>query len=193
MATKTENLGLNIWAHEDTLQMAQFNENNQNMEDKLGYMAAEPLFETSFSANATTVSIPMSGIDWSKYDYVVMDTVVAGTDTSYSNYWRVNGDSSESSGQFAAFVQIGSSLSTNKSCTVFTNGTSTHRRIIFKCYKNPARDISCSYDKELLQGWGQHTGVKFSAFNTFVISSSSSSGKIAKGGTVKIWGVKGCW
>lgn len=83
-SNKTAKLGLNQWAASDPVLREDFNADNQALEAAFAASPYETLLEMTTTAAASQVDIDLSGIDWDKYMWVRVYTVLKSTTTSSS-------------------------------------------------------------------------------------------------------------
>ena len=190
MATKTDRLGLNIWQADDPVTMAGFNENHQILENAVGHAAKELIMEFTVSASAEAVSVPMTGIDWDKYDEVVIDHRLWSDDTSNGLAFRVN--NSTDTGQHYVYFRYNSGDSSHSEGRIgHTYANARLRRMRFKVFNNAASPISLMLEHEHTIGFGSWISKTYQQMETLTISPVSTGKKVQAGGTMKIWGVRG--
>lgn len=190
MSTKTDRLGLQLWEKEDPVTMAGFNENHQALENMLGHAAAEKLLDITISAAAAAVSIPMSGIDWSRYDRVIIDHVIGTDDTTLGTNIRVNG--STDAGQGSVYYRYNSGDPFYSDERITSTFTGAHRRRIrFNVYRSAASPIMLFHEFEHSFGFGSWPQKTYGDMSTLVFSAASSGKLIQPGGTITVWGVRG--
>ena len=190
MATKTDRLGLNIWQADDPVNMAGFNENHLILENAVGHAAKELIMEFTVSANADAVSVPMTGIDWGKYDTVIIDHCLTSDDTLNGLAIRVN--NTNNSEQNYVYIRY------NSSDIVHSDGRIGHtfagarmRRMRFNVYNNAASPIALMLEHEHSIGFGSWMGKSYQEMQYLTFTPTASGKKVQRGGTVKIWGVRG--
>lgn len=82
---QTERLGLNQWELSDHIRMEDFNADNQKLDGALqtidGLFQCHPSGEligsTTLTAEAETIELDISAVDWSRYMLVILDVEVA--------------------------------------------------------------------------------------------------------------------
>ncbi len=184
----TPRLGLSHWAGQDTLTMAEFNQNHQRLEERLGYLAAEPLLETTLAEDAATIALSMEGIDWSRYSYVYMDTLFAASTDRV--LMRANGSSSASAHSTYVYA--------NRDSLYHTTGllATLHGQKKSRVRFNVLGEAEWPVHLTFLQpsypvGWGIFTNVTYSALSTLNFVPASDSGSISAGSKIRLWGVRG--
>ena len=192
MATQTEKLRLNIWEAEDTVTMEGFNQNNLRLEEKLGSGARELIMDVTTQEAANAVSLPMAGIDWTKYDYVYVDyllqTAKLNGAATYVK-WRINGSTADSDGLLS--MEAGDrDLNLYEGCVGYHGGSTKYKlRLRFNVMGYPDNRItlvSHCYDGFY---WG-YSETKFSGFSTLTVAATDSTVNILEGSNFKVWGVR---
>ena len=188
-SNQTERLGLSDWSAQDALTMAEFNQDHRRLEERLGYLAAEPILEVTLSADAAVVSLDMSGVDWGRYDSVILDADLT-LSASERILLRVNG--STSTEQHMCYKYYDSSGYFHTTGYLATLSGKRRSRVCFEVMGDPGYTVNLTFrNHNYPMGWGHYYNKAYTAISTLSLSPSDSSATLKAGGTVKLWGVRG--
>ena len=190
MATnQTPRLGLSDWSAQDMVTMAEFNQDHQRLEDRLGYLAAEPIMEITLEEDAAVVSLDVSSVDWARYDHVYLDTWL----TSDSERVSLRANGSTSADQHLNYLNPTNSGTTHiTGYLAYLNGAKKSR-VCFNVMGDPSWTLSLSFQlPNYTIGWGRYSNMPYTNVQRLNISPVSSSGDVLKAGSrIKVWGVRG--
>lgn len=156
----TDRTGLPLWGTADTFNTDCFNETNETVETKLGHLAREEIsVYTATSTSASRIIVPLSNIDWTKYDDVYFDiemTASTSTAMQIKNQLASSGYSSVRS--YIRHI----TPKDNDMVTTYFAGFDTDTgvaRLVAHCMKNTSRIFTCSCytNQELTLGYTHTT------------------------------------
>ena len=162
----------------------------QNAIDPGTTVKIEKLYEYTVPANVESVSIPMSNIDWSKYDQVLVDHFMYTDDDSLGTNVRINGSTDTDQGSvYYRYTSGDAYYQDGRISSTFAGGEK--RRIRFQVFRSADTPIMLYHEFEHCFGFGSWPKKTYADFQTLVFSPSSSGKLIYAGCTVKIYGVQG--
>lgn len=172
---ETSALGLSQWVLSDPFRMEDFNADNAKIDAAVARKSEFVKLKeiTTTTGGVSQIDVDVSDIDFSQWQYVILDTVLTG----YANL-RVNGKTGANYIGFGYTQWVSGSLA--------SLSTFPQRTVLLSAMQKNARVGTLSVGDAVFL-YGQSNDVMYSGLQTLNFVSSST---LAAGSKILLWGVK---
>lgn len=175
---KTANYQLNQWESSDRIRMEDFNRDNAKIDAALAEAASQSIFTLLKTATVGTggsaCQIDVSDVDWSQWQYVMLDVDLKGSGYAYIKPNNLN------SGNWNSLGSSTSGMTGLVKCDAY-------QRLIFSVATLPGRKIAVISEEKTCGG---SNSVSYSSLDTLNLVAADGASSIGSGATLTLWGVR---
>ncbi len=189
MSSTTPNLGLHQWASTDYVNHEDFNSDNRKIDAAFSHVNRFPIREYTTSAATSNLSIDISDIDWSEYDYVFVEvTASAASAATFAVLLNTTDTTLQTKGRYIT-PGMESYSDTGLGQATFNPAESGTRKHVFRLrpFKSPGNYFMCDTLSDIFPYWGYST-LKYSDAEALILLGGGVS--LSPGAHINIYGIK---